>query len=106
MRAIGYSYREVDGLVSAGAVISTPHPGVYRAAGAPATEEAATWLAVLGARAVLSYVSAARWWELPVTADGRIHITRFDRARSHPSTLLRVQRVLLVPGATTVRFGL
>ena len=106
LTAIGYSYRGVDRLVSGGAVVTTSHPGVYRAAGAPATEEAATWLAVLGARALLSYVSAARWWELPVVADGRIHITRFDRARFRPSPLLRVHRTVLLPGAMTIRFGL
>jgi putative AbiEi antitoxin of type IV toxin-antitoxin system len=106
LSAIGYSYREVDRLISSGAVVATVHPGVYRAAGAPATEEAATWLAVLGCRAVLSYVSAARHWELPVAADGQIHITRFDRSRFRPSPLLRVHRTLLVPGATTDRWGL
>jgi predicted transcriptional regulator of viral defense system len=106
LTAIGYSYREVDRLLAAGAVVATLHPGVYQAAGAPASEEAATWLAVLGSRAVLSYVSAARHWDLPVDADGRIHITRFDRSRFRSSRLLRVHRTLLVPGATTDRCGL
>ena len=80
--------------------------GVYRAAGAPASEEAALWLAVLGSRAVLSYLSAARWWDLPVVGDARIHITRFDRSQFRSSRLLRVHRTLLVPGATTVCRGL
>jgi very-short-patch-repair endonuclease len=103
---IGYSSAAVDRLVATVAVTPTRSPGVYRAAGAPATEEAAVWLAVLGSRAVLSYLSAAQRWELPVPQDGWIHITRFDRARCRSPRLLRVHRTLLLPEATTTRCGL
>lgn len=103
---IGYALPAVERLVAGSALVTTRHSGVYRAAGAPATEEAAAWLAVLGLRAVLSFLSAAHWWELPVRGDGRLHITRFDRARCRSTRGLRVHRTLLPPAATTTRTGL
>jgi very-short-patch-repair endonuclease len=64
------------------------------------------WLAVLGARAVLSYLSAADWWGLPVEQDGCLHATRHERQRLLTHARIRIHRVLLVPSAVTSRFGL
>jgi very-short-patch-repair endonuclease len=61
---------------------------------------------VLGSRAVLSYLSAAEWWQLPVPHDGRIHVTKHDRQRNAVHPLLKVHRTLLVPSAVTNRFCL
>ena len=55
---------------------------------------------------MLSYLSAAMWWGLPVEPDGRIHITRQERQRLLTHKLIRVHRTLLVPDAVTTKFGL
>jgi very-short-patch-repair endonuclease len=60
----------------------------------------------LGARAVLSYLSAAAWWDLPVEQDGRIHVTRHHRQRLLTHERIRVHRTLLVPSAVTTWYGL
>lgn len=104
--AVGVSRAQVDHLVRVGRLTRTEHNGVYRAAGAPRTPESAAWTAVLGARAVLSYLSAARWWGLPVEPDGRIHVTRRERQKFATHKLIRIHRTLLVPEAVTTRFGL
>lgn len=93
-------------LVRSGALVVTSHRGVYQAAAAPNTPATVAWRAVLGAHAVLSYLSAAAWWELPVEQDGRIHVTRRARQRLATHRLIRVHRTLLVPEAVTTRFGL
>lgn len=63
-------------------------------------------MAVLGGNAVLSYLAAAWWWELPFESDERVHITRFDRQRLETGAGIRVHRTMLPPDATTTRFGL
>jgi very-short-patch-repair endonuclease len=104
--AVGVSRAQANHLVRVGGLIRTEHRGVYRAAGAPRTPASNAWVAVLGARAVLSYLSAARWWDLPVEQDGRIHVTRRARQKFATHKLIRVHRTLLVPEAVTNRFGL
>jgi very-short-patch-repair endonuclease len=102
----GLSSEQVERLRRSRMLISTAHAGVYRAAGAPRTAASQAWTAVLGARAVLSYVSAAAWWDLPVEQDGRIHVTRRARQKFATHKLIRIHRTLLVPEAVTTRFGL
>jgi very-short-patch-repair endonuclease len=104
--AHGSTSHRVDGLLRAGILLHTAHGGVYRVAGAPRTPDAEAWLAVLGAKAVLSYLSAAEWWGITVPNDGRIHVTRRDRQRLLTGKSIRVHRTLLVPSAVTNRFGL
>jgi hypothetical protein len=106
LHAIGLTDEVIERLLRHATLHRTEHRALYRAAGAPRTPEGDAWAAVLGAKAVLSYLSAAVWWELPVEPDGRIHITRHDRQRLATSRLIRVHRTLLVPSAVTDRFGL
>jgi very-short-patch-repair endonuclease len=96
----------INHLVRSGALVVTSHRGIYQAAAAPSTPATAAWRSVLGAHAVLSYLSAAEWWDLPVEQDGRIHVTRRARQRLATHKLIRVHRTLLVPEAVTTRFGL
>src|SRR5882757_9694859 len=104
--ALGLTRGRVNHLVRSEALVATPHRGAYRVAGAPRTSTSDAWLAVLGSRAVLSYLSAAWWWGLPVEQDGRIHVTRRARQRLLTHKLIRVLRTLLVASAVTTRFGL
>jgi very-short-patch-repair endonuclease len=104
--ALGVSRQRIDHLVHSRLLLTTSRRGTYRAAGAPTSPESEAWLAVLGSHAVLSYLSAARWWGLPVEQDGRIHITRRERRRLITHKLIRVHRTLIVPEAVTTRFGL
>jgi very-short-patch-repair endonuclease len=106
LAAIGMSRQRIDHLVHSRQLLTTSRRGTYRAAGAPASSESEAWLAVVGSRAVLSYLSAAMWWGLPVDQDGRIHITRRERQRLLTHKLIRVHRTLLLPEAVTTRFGL
>jgi very-short-patch-repair endonuclease len=104
--AKGLSRDEVGHLVRSGRLLATSHRGVYRVAGAPDSPDSQAWLAVLGARAVLSSLSAADWWDLPVPQDGRIHVTRHERQRLLTHRRIKIHRTLLVPSAVTTRFGL
>ncbi|HEY3716581.1 MAG TPA: DUF559 domain-containing protein [Jatrophihabitantaceae bacterium] len=104
--ALGSTPDRIDHMVRSRLLASTAHRGVYRVAGAPDTAECRAWVAVLGAQAVLSYLSAATWWNLPVEQDGRIHVTRRARQKFATHKLIRVHRTLLVPSAVTTRFGL
>src|SRR5882757_633893 len=99
--ATGLSRQRIDHLVHSRALLTTSHRGTYRAAGAPRTAQSEAWVAVLGARAVLSYLSAAEWWGLPVEQDGRIHVTRRARQRLLTHKLIRIHRTLLAPEAVT-----
>ena len=104
--ALGLTRHEVDGLLRRGVLQATPYRPAYRAGGAPQTGDAQAWLSVLGSGSVLSYLSAAQWWELPVPSDGRIHITRRERARFRAPASVCIHRTLLCPAAITERFGL
>jgi very-short-patch-repair endonuclease len=104
--ATGQTRDNIATLLASRLLAVTAHRGVYRAAGAPRTPTCQAWTAVLGARAVLSYLSAAAWWELPVEPDGRIHVTRRERQKFVTHKLIRIHRTLLVPEAVTTRFGL
>ncbi len=90
-----------------GVLVDTANRGVYRSASAPQGPDSAIWTAVLASRSVVSYLSAAYWWQLSVADDGRVHITRAARARfTAAAPGLRVHRTALDPAATTTRFGL
>jgi very-short-patch-repair endonuclease len=106
LTAVGVTRHQVARLLESRLLTATPHRGVYRSTSAPRSPESQAWLAVLGARAVLSYLSAAAWWDLPVDGDGRIHVTRRDRQRLATHQLIRVHRTLLLPSAVTTRLGL
>src|SRR3954469_4105528 len=100
---LGLTRSRIHHMLRSGRLIRTEHSGVYRAAGAPDSADSAAWAAVLGARAVLSYLSAADWWELPVASDGRLHVTRHERRKFATHRGIRVHRTLLVPSAVTTR---
>jgi very-short-patch-repair endonuclease len=104
--AVGLTRHQIARLLDSRLLTATPHRGVYRAASAPDSPDSQAWLAVLGARAVLSYLSAAAWWDLPVEQDGRIHVTRHHRQRLLTHKRIRVHRTLLVLSAVTTRYGL
>ncbi|SDJ52769.1 Transcriptional regulator, AbiEi antitoxin, Type IV TA system [Frankineae bacterium MT45] len=105
--AAGYRRGQISGLVSGGRLETLPRwIGVYRAAGTPSTPEATQWAAVLDARCVLSYLSAAAWWELPVPDDCRVHVTAPNRRRTKAPAGVRVHRVGLEPSDITERFGM
>ena len=104
--AAGLSRDSIAGFLHKGVLVHAGARGLYRAAGAPHSPQAQAWLETLGNRAVLSYLSAGQWWEVPVESDGRIHITRFERQRARTHPLIRVHRTLLVPSAVTRRYGL
>jgi very-short-patch-repair endonuclease len=93
-------------LLARAVLTPTAYRGVYRVAGAPQSPDAEAWLTVLGSRAVLSFTSAAQWWDLPVDGDNRIHVTRHDRQRFDAQPLVRIHRTRLPPAAITERFGL
>jgi predicted transcriptional regulator of viral defense system len=103
---LGYASARVDRLVADRVFVPTRFAGVYRSAGAPHTEDAETWAVVLGTRSVLSYLSAARWWELPVQGDGRVHVTRPDRQAFRGKAKVRIHRTVLDPQVVTTRRGL
>ena len=73
----------------------TSTDGVYRLSGTPSTAGESAWQAVLSTRSPLSYVSAARWWDMPVEDDGLVHITRFGRRRLDWPDGVRVHRVAI-----------
>ena len=104
--AVGGTRGSIDTLLRREVLTPTAYRGVYRAAGAPHSPDAEAWLTVLGSRAVLSFVSAAQWWDLPVDGDGRIHVTRHERQRFDPHPLVRIHRTKLSATAVTDRFGL
>lgn len=104
--AAGYTAGQVDSLQRGDRLATTRWPGVYRAAGAPLTPSACRWASVLDAKAVLSYLSAAAWWDLPVEPDGRIHVTVPGRRRTLTPRGVRVHRVLLADEAVSTRFGM
>ena len=88
-----------------GRIEATVVDGVYRAPGTPVTAASHSWIAALGTRSPLSYLTAASVWQLPVDDDGLVHITRFDRRRLDWPAGVRVHRVLLDPSAVIELHG-
>jgi very-short-patch-repair endonuclease len=103
---LGLTGAAVNGMLYRGRLERTSSRAVYRAPGAPTSDESMSWLAVLATRSPLSYLSAAPWWQLPVPDDGRVHITRFDRKRIVWPPGVRVHRVLLSPSLVVDRGGM
>jgi very-short-patch-repair endonuclease len=106
LAATGIRASSVDSLLSVRRLEPTGATGVYRAGGAPATHSAQAWFGVLSTRSPLSYVSAAAWWDIPVPADGLVHITRLDRRRLDWPPGVRVHRVGLEATDVTQVLGL
>lgn len=104
--AAGVPTGTIAAWLSRGRLEPTASAGVYRAAGAPDTAESAAWLAALSTRSVVSYLSAAAWWEQPVEGDGRVHVTRLDRKRLDWPKGVRVHRVGLDRSAIVKHRGL
>jgi very-short-patch-repair endonuclease len=102
----GLASGQIQGLLARGRFDLTGWSGVYLVSGAPLTPEAAQWASVLDAGAVLSFLSAGTWWELPVESDGRIHVTVPGRRRTVTARGVRVHRVALAEAAVTARFGM
>ncbi len=79
-------------------------PGVYRAAGAPATAHGRVLAAVLGVGddALASYVTALRLWGLwPLTTDGDVDVMVDERAQVDPSGVRLHHTRLLHPTERT-----
>jgi very-short-patch-repair endonuclease len=102
----GLSRDQIGHLLRRRVLTRTAYRGVYRVAGAPRSPDSEAWAAVLGADAVLSHLSAAQWWDIPVEPDGMLHVVRRDRRRFTDVPGIRVHRTLLEPWAITTRFGL
>jgi very-short-patch-repair endonuclease len=96
----------VDGWLRSGRLERTSVDGVYRLGGAPSTTGESAWFAVLSTRSPLSFVSAARWWDMPVADDGLVHITRFARRRLDWPDGVRVHRVAIDRASITRHRGL
>ena len=96
----------VDGWLRSGRLDRTAVDGVYRLAGAPSTTAESAWFAVLSTRSPLSFLSAARWWDMPVADDGLVHITRFGRRRLDWPVGVRVHRVAIDQASITRHRGL
>ena len=79
---------------------------MYRAAGAPWAADSDAWFAVLATNSPLSYLSAARWWEVPVPDDPWVHVTRLERRRLEWPPGVRIHRVALAPEAVVEHRGL
>jgi very-short-patch-repair endonuclease len=106
LQALGYSGPAINGMLSRGRLVRAHAVSVYRAPGAPNGRDAACWVAVLAARAPLSYLSAAEIWGLEAPNDGRVHVTRFNRRRLVWPPGVRVHRVALDASAVTRHCGL
>jgi very-short-patch-repair endonuclease len=106
LRAHGVSARTIDNWQASGRLERTLTGALYRVAGSPDTADRPVWWAVLSTDSPLSYLSAARWWDVPVPEDGWVHITRFDRRRLAWPHGIRVHRVALERTATTRHRGL
>lgn len=106
LQGCGLSTGQAQWLLDSGRLEPTRAAGVYRAAGAPSTDETPAWFAVLSSGSPLSYLSAAIWWEMPVPYDGLLHITRSDRRRLDWPAGVRVHRVQLTQSAVTTRRGM
>jgi very-short-patch-repair endonuclease len=102
----GLSGDQITHLLRTRVLTSTVFRGVYRVSGAPRGPDSEAWAAVLGAEAILSHVSAAQWWDLPVESDGKLHVIRRDRRRFTDVPGIRVHRTMLEPTAMTTRFSL
>jgi very-short-patch-repair endonuclease len=102
----GLSRHQTARMIRTRTLTPAGYRGVYRVGGAPRSPHSAAWAAVLGANAVLSHISAALWWDLPVESDGKLHVIRRDRKRFSDLADIRVHRTLLDPSAVTTRFGL
>ncbi len=103
---LGLERSAIQAGVVSGRFSRTAFKGVLQVAGSPIDERSLTWIAVLASKSALSFASAARVWDLPVAADGLIHITRPDRKRYGHRRFLRVHRCALGPTAVTDVNGL
>jgi len=106
LMAAGVDAQGVEYLVRAGHVEHTSARGVYRAAGAPWADDSDAWFAVLATNSPLSFLSAARWWDVPVPDDQLVHVTRAERRRLEWPRGVRVHRVALMPEAAVEHRGL
>jgi very-short-patch-repair endonuclease len=102
----GISAAMVDGWLRSGRLDRTTTDGLYRLGGAPSTAGETAWFAVLSTRSPLSFVSGARWWDMPVADDGLVHITRFGRRRLDWPDGVRVHRVAIDRRSITRHRGL
>lgn len=96
----------VDLWLRIGRLETTSTDAVYRLAGAPSASGESAWFAALSSRSPLSFVSAARWWDMPVDDDGLVHITRFARRRLDWPEGVRVHRVAIDRSCITRHRGL
>ncbi len=89
--AAGLSRHQATTLLRTGLVVGV-HPGVYRAAAAPATTTALHWAAALWSDGVISHRTAAQIWHLPVPVPTDVDVT-LRRPRSvQARTGVRIHR--------------
>lgn len=106
LEALGIPSSTVSRWLRRGRLVRTPAAGVFRVGGAPAAPASPAWFAALSSHSPVSFVSAARWWEMQVDDDALVHITRFDRRRLDWPVGVRVHRVALTDDAVTRHRGL
>ena len=80
--------------------------GVFLVRGAPLTERARLWAAVLFTRGVLGFGTAAELWGLDPPVTGRVHVVVPHDRRVYPPAWVRLHRVFVPEQQCTVRDGL
>lgn len=106
LRAGGLTDRQIDTVVRRGALRRAGPQGIFAVAGSPSTAEAVLWTAVLATRGVVSHLSAARIWDLPVPENAGIHVTVNQKFGALAAHGVVTHRVPLATRAVTERFGL
>jgi very-short-patch-repair endonuclease len=106
LRSCSVSDTTVDSMVHSDRLVPGSWRGVYLLNGAGHTVDSASWEAVLGTRSVLSYLSAASAWDVPVEQDGKVHVTIPKRRRVRFPRGVRVHRVHLDDSVVTERHGI
>lgn len=105
LRAAGLTDRRIDVLRSRREIEPAGPRGLFVISGAPWTPDRPWWVAVLATAGVLSHLSAARCWNLPVEED-RVHVITSHRARPTGGHDFVVHRVALTGRDVTQRWGL
>lgn len=106
LRTAGLTDRQIDAVRGRGELRAAGPRGILMVAGAPWTRDTALWTAVLATRGVVSHLSAARAWDLPVPDESGVHVTVGRRIRTAAAHAIVVHDLPLPPAAITDRFGL
>jgi len=104
-RAAGLTSRQVDGLLQQGA-LQRMGSGVLRLSGAPFSEDARHWYAVLATRGVLIAGTAAYLWQLVDRPPAQVQVAIGSQRRVEFPAGVRVRRLDIPHAELTTRFRL